>query len=87
VSLRKLIDLDGSGNDWEAALLSIQFTQGWNNVRLDSMLRLFVLPTMTLPMEAAVAASGKTELFHREASFWAAVDGDCVDGSHASRLP
>jgi len=79
VSLRKPIDLDGSGSDWEAALLSIQFTQGWNNVRQDTMLRLFVKPTKALPTEQAVAASGKTELFYREPPSWSAVDADCAD--------
>jgi hypothetical protein len=79
VSLRKPIDLDGSGNDWEAALLSIQFTQGWNNVRQDTMLRLFVLPKKVLPSESAVAAAGRTELFYRETPSWNAVDGDCAD--------
>jgi hypothetical protein len=79
VTLRKPIDLDGSGNDWEAALLSIQFTQGWNNLRQDSTLRLFVLPTKTLPTVASVVAAGKSELFYREAPSWSAVDGDCAD--------
>jgi hypothetical protein len=79
VALRKPVDLDGSGNVWEAALFSIQFTQGWNNVRQDTMLRLFVKPTMALPTEEAVAAAGKAELFYRESPGWAAVDSDCGD--------
>jgi hypothetical protein len=67
VSLRKPIDLDGSGNDCEAALLSIQFAQGWNNVHHDTMLRLFVKPTMALPTPTVIAATGKTELFYLDA--------------------
>jgi hypothetical protein len=79
VTLRKPIDLDGNGNEWEAALLSMQFTQGWNNVRQETMLRLFVLPTKALPTKVSVAAAGKTELFYREAPGWLATDADCGD--------
>jgi hypothetical protein len=80
VKLRKPIDLDGSGSDWEAALLSIQFTQGWNNVRQDSMLRVFVKTTKALPSEESVAAAGKTELFSRgDHPGWNAPDGDPGD--------
>jgi hypothetical protein len=63
VVLRSALDFINARADWELTLAFAQFTQGWNNVRNDRLVRLLVrLPS--LPRQPV--ANQPPELFHRE---------------------
>jgi hypothetical protein len=66
VVLRSALDFGNAHQDWEVALVYAQFTQGWNNVRKDCLVRLLV-KLQNLPKQPV--ANQPPELFHREIPF------------------
>jgi len=66
IVLRSALDFGNAHADWEVALVYAHFTQGWNNVRKDCLVRLLVkIPKLPKQPEA----NQPPELFHREIPF------------------
>jgi hypothetical protein len=68
VVLRTALDFGNDHRDWEVALQYVQFTQGWNNLRKDCVLR-FLVKVPKLVSAQVASAAGHQELFVREIPF------------------